>query len=485
METDHELLGRYVRQNCEEAFAEIVHRHINLVYSAALRQVHGDRPLAQEVAQTVFTDLARKAATLLRRPALTGWLYTSTHFAAANAVRAERRRRMHQQEANAMQEFREDSDTALDWDRIHPVLDQAMHELDETERETILLRFFANSRLAEIGAKLGLSEDAARKRVDRALDKLRTVLLKHGIETTNTLAGLISAHAIQTAPTGFAATIAQISLAGAATGTAGGGAALPFLALSKVKLALAGTLLVLSLGTPLFLQHRERARLEAENELLRAQIEQLQSAAESLTTQKGDTQRDQTFSPTELSELLRLRGDANRLRRELAQAKEAAAKLTSRKDQVLARPATSTDRPPSSSPAFQVRLVQDQQNEDTEAITNLAKADDSTRSAETLYVEKTSLVDSAAVQSATVVSDASTGKAQIEILLTDQGRELFAKATREHLNQRLAIVMDGQSYLAPTVKSEITGGKIQLTGTFTEQQARELTAKINDAIGHQ
>jgi DNA-directed RNA polymerase specialized sigma24 family protein len=94
MTVDAELLDRYVRLNSEGAFAELVQRHINLVYSAALRQVAGDAHLAEDVTQSVFGDLARKAAALAQRQELTGWLYTSTHFAASKAVRAERRRRV-------------------------------------------------------------------------------------------------------------------------------------------------------------------------------------------------------------------------------------------------------------------------------------------------------------------------------------------------------------------------------------------------------
>src|ERR1700748_961597 len=93
MKPDNELLQQYARSHSEDAFAELVRRHVNLVYSAALRQVAGDAHLAQDVAQTVFTDLARKAASLSKRETLTGWLYTSTHFAAAKIVRGESRRR--------------------------------------------------------------------------------------------------------------------------------------------------------------------------------------------------------------------------------------------------------------------------------------------------------------------------------------------------------------------------------------------------------
>src|ERR1041385_3693351 len=99
---DGELLRRYIESHSESAFAELVARHLDLVYSTALRQVNGDAHLAQDVAQTVFIDLARKAATLTQRSVLTGWLYTSSSFAAAKAVRTEQRRQTHEQEAQAI-----------------------------------------------------------------------------------------------------------------------------------------------------------------------------------------------------------------------------------------------------------------------------------------------------------------------------------------------------------------------------------------------
>ncbi len=135
MTPDSELLRRYARTRSEEAFAELVRRHVNLVYSAALRQVNGDAHLAQDVAQTVFTDLARKAGSLARRESLTGWLYTSTHFAAAKIVRTENRRR--HREDKFMREPANESSAGVspaqtspetEWEKIRSALDDAMHD---------------------------------------------------------------------------------------------------------------------------------------------------------------------------------------------------------------------------------------------------------------------------------------------------------------------------------------------------------------------
>ena len=165
MTPDCELLRRYAGTRSEEAFAELVQRHVNLVYSAALRQVNGDAHLAQDVAQTVFTDLARKAASLARRATLTGWLYTSAHFAAAKIARTENRRRdreekfMREPTNENVPEAGRVTPCAPDWDKIRPMLDEVMHQLKETDREAILLRYFENRPFAEIGEKFGLNEN--------------------------------------------------------------------------------------------------------------------------------------------------------------------------------------------------------------------------------------------------------------------------------------------------------------------------------------
>src|ERR1035437_9241347 len=124
MTPDSELLARFARTNAEDAFAELVKRHVNLVYSAALRQVAGDAHLAQDVAQTVFTDLARKAGALARRESLTGWLYTSAQFAAAKIVRTETRRR--DREEIFMREPTHESAPETDWETLCPTLDEVM-----------------------------------------------------------------------------------------------------------------------------------------------------------------------------------------------------------------------------------------------------------------------------------------------------------------------------------------------------------------------
>jgi RNA polymerase sigma factor (sigma-70 family) len=171
MLNDADLLRQYATTASEEAFTELVSRHLSLVYSAALRQVHGDTHLAEDVAKMVFIDLAHKAAGLLRHPVLSGWLYVSTRMAAANALRAQARRQKREQAASAMQPNISEASSPTDWTRLSTALDAAMAKLSASDRDAVLLRYFERKELKTVGATLGISEDAARMRVKPGVAK--------------------------------------------------------------------------------------------------------------------------------------------------------------------------------------------------------------------------------------------------------------------------------------------------------------------------
>jgi len=183
MTDDNILLRQFVTEASEAAFAELVRRHVDVVYSAARRQVSGNTGLAEDIAQNVFTTLARKARSFPAEVVLVAWLHRATRLESAAMLRAELRRIRREQQAVAMQEL-DRSEPASDWDALRPVLDATLDDLNDRDREAVLLRFFRQHSLRELGSQLGLSEDAARMRVDRALDKLRTSLTKRGVPTT-------------------------------------------------------------------------------------------------------------------------------------------------------------------------------------------------------------------------------------------------------------------------------------------------------------
>jgi RNA polymerase sigma factor (sigma-70 family) len=207
--SDAQLLRDYAAHGSDPAFAGIVARHTDLVYSAALRQT-GSPDLARDLAQSVFTDLARKAGALARpldeHASLAGWLYQATRFAVLTARREERRRLA--REKMVMEQF--DPAPAPDdtWAALAPVLDEAMAELGDTDREAVVLRYFKNLEFSAVAVALGVSEAAAQKRVSRAVERLRECFAKRGVAVgASALVVVISASAVKAAPAGLAVTI--------------------------------------------------------------------------------------------------------------------------------------------------------------------------------------------------------------------------------------------------------------------------------------
>ena len=217
MTPDWLLLRRYAQEDSQEAFAALTVRYLNLVYSVCLREVH-DPELAQDVTQAVFLLLARTAPAFRSKTALPGWLFRTARFAAQNArTREQRRRHYEEKAAQAMQQQNEGVGDAA-WTEIEPVLNSALAALREGERDCVLLRFFQGLSFAEAGAALGLSEEAARKRVTRALEKMQRFFGKEGIVVPSVgLAALLSTHAMKAAPATCSASVATIT-AGALTG---------------------------------------------------------------------------------------------------------------------------------------------------------------------------------------------------------------------------------------------------------------------------
>jgi RNA polymerase sigma factor (sigma-70 family) len=251
---DHQLLAEFARANSEPAFATLVTRHVGLVYSVALRST-GNAHAAEEISQAVFIILARKADKMPRHAVLSGWLYQTTRLTAANYLRGEIRRHHREQEAYMQSTLNEpESDANQVWHQVAPLLDGALDKLGTKDRDALALRFFENKSMAEVGTALGASEDAAKMRVNRALEKLRKLFTKRGVMFSATLiTSVVAANSVQAAPVGLAKTISAVAIT---KGAAAGGStlalvkgALKIMAWTKAKMAIVVGVAILAGGT--------------------------------------------------------------------------------------------------------------------------------------------------------------------------------------------------------------------------------------------
>jgi RNA polymerase sigma factor (sigma-70 family) len=297
--TDPQLLRDYTARRSEAAFTELVRRHVDLVYSAALRMVC-DAHLAEDVTQGVFVALAQNARQLMEHPVLSGWLHRTTQNLASKAVRSDVRRRAHEQEAATMNELLS-AEPDVVWEHIAPHLDTALGELGEADRDALLLRYFERKSASEMAQTLGISDEAAQKRVSRAVERLRDFFAKRGI--TVGASGLVT---ISTA----------VALAGTTIATTTTAAAAKTIAMTAIQKALLTTI-VAALGTPLLMQHQSLAKLRTENESLRHQLTLTNNVPP--PSPVAMVKPASTLTDDQLNELLRLRGQVGVLRRQVAE----------------------------------------------------------------------------------------------------------------------------------------------------------------------
>jgi RNA polymerase sigma factor (sigma-70 family) len=325
MTEDGELLARYARQSSEEAFAALVDRHLNLVYSAALRQVRSPQ-LAEEVSQSVFADLARNAGKLKPDTILTAWLYQVARRTAIDAVRRESRRQARERIAAEMAAM----NTATDWIPIEPLLDEAMETLEEGDRAVILLRYFDNKSLREVGEVLGTSDDAAQKRVSRAVDRLREFFGRRGVAVGATgLGAIISANAVQAAPTGLAAAITGAALGGTAITAATITTTIVMTTLQKTLIAAA---IAVVAGGGIYEAHKasqfrdEAQTLRQQQADLSAQVREMQRQRDEATNRLALLASESARKQSNDLELLKLRGEVGKLHNDASDPTQATAK---------------------------------------------------------------------------------------------------------------------------------------------------------------
>lgn len=316
--SDLELLTRYTRDRSEQAFAELVRRHVNLVHSAALRQVCSPQ-LAEEIAQSAFTDLARNAHRLAPDTIVTAWLYQVTRRTAIDVVRRETRRQLREQIATEMNAM---NTTHEEWTHIEPLLDEAMSALDDTDRAAVLLRYFENKSLREVGATLGTSDDAAQKRVSRAVERLREFFNKRGVTVgASGLVVVISANAVQAAPIGLALTISTAAaLAGPTIATTA--TITKAIAMTTFQKTIVTATIAALAGAGIYearqnSQLREQVKTLQQHQAPLAELnEDLLKEHDDMTNRLAALAEEIARSKTNNLELLRLRGEVGLLRRE-------------------------------------------------------------------------------------------------------------------------------------------------------------------------
>ena len=287
MTDSRRLLEEYVRTGSETAFGELAARYVGLVYSAALRLVEGDTHRAEDVAQTVFVDLARKARRLPKEVMLGGWLHRHTCFVAANAMRGERRRQSRERQAVEMNALQDNP--GADFSLIAPILDEAINELGEADRTAILLRFFEQRDFGSVGEALGSNEDAARMRVNRALGKLESLLKRRGVTTSAAAVGVaLSVNAVQAVPAALAAAISGAAvLAGTAVQTSTVIAATKAIAMTTLQKTLITAAIAAAVGAGIY-EARQNSRLRGQVQSLQQQQAPLTEQIQQLTRERDD-----------------------------------------------------------------------------------------------------------------------------------------------------------------------------------------------------
>ena len=320
---DMVLVREYAQSNSEQAFATLVSRHVNLVYSVALRQVR-DPHLAEEITQSVFIILARKAKSLNRKTILSGWLCRTARYVSGRALRTERRRQFREQESHMQSLLNEPDSTA--WNQIAPLLDEALNCLGEKEHDAVVLRFFDGKELKQVGDAMGTTEDAARMRVNRGVEKLREFFTKKGVTLSATaITGAVAANSVQAAPASLAATITAAALSGTAITTTAVIAATKAIAMTTLQKAIVTATVAVLAGAGIYevrqasitrsqLQAFQQGQIVPSDDIQKLTRERDDAAGKLLAAREENKRLTR-----DTAELLKLRGEVGLLRRQVAE----------------------------------------------------------------------------------------------------------------------------------------------------------------------
>jgi RNA polymerase sigma factor (sigma-70 family) len=321
-QTDSQLLRAYAENRSVPAFAELVYRHVDFVYSAALRMVC-DSHLAQDVTQATFVALAKNSVQLTDHPVLSGWLHRTAQNIAAQTVRTDVRRRAREQEAVAMNELLS-AEPDANWENIAPHLDAALGDLSEPDRDALLLRYFERKSAREMAHTLGISDEAAQKRVSRAVERLREFFAKRGVTVgASGLVVVISANAVQAAPVSLATTISTAAaLAGTTLATTATVTATKAIAMTALQKTIVTATIAVLAGAGIY-EARQASTLRTQVQALRQQQEPLREQNRKLQQERDNTaqmlaalREDNERLDRNSGELLRLRGEVGVLRKQ-------------------------------------------------------------------------------------------------------------------------------------------------------------------------
>ena len=319
--SDIDLLRDYEHHGSEAAFTAIIQRHVNLVYSVALRHV-GMPAHAEEITQAVFIVLARKAAGLRLDTILEGWLHETTRLTALSFLRGERRRQFREQEAY-MQSTLPESNADAAWNQLAPLLDEALSRLGKNDRDAVMLRYFKEKSVREVAVAMNVNEPAAQRRILRAVEKLRAFFAKRGIAlSTAALTTAISANSIQAAPAGLAAAATIAALSGTTITTTAIVAVTKTIAMTTLQKSLVTVTVAVLAGAGIY-ESRQAAQLRDQVQTLQQQqaplvekIQELTGERDEMTRQLAVLREDNKHFEQDKLELLRLRAEAGHLRRQ-------------------------------------------------------------------------------------------------------------------------------------------------------------------------